>query len=158
MAKLQSMAFASSLLVAMGTSPLAHSHPCPPTKPVEANHAWMKGTYKVVPVLPKRQKDAMQRIHSGNMEEVDASTAKRMAQSALSQAAHYYVIRVGYVGGGALGSIPPGVSVNADVDVDGAAFVTSAVLSNSQHTSEFAAILDSSTALKKLVPSCMAAR
>jgi hypothetical protein len=139
-------------------SQAASRSPCAPFNSA-GNHRWIPGDYKVVPVSAQNQKQAMQRLTRGAVEEVSEAVARRMTgHAALPPAAHYYRARVGYVGSAVAGTIPVGVDLSADVDAEGVAYVTSFRLSRSREKSEAAAILTSATPLRSVVSICGAAK
>jgi hypothetical protein len=122
------------------------------------NHTWLTGDYYVVPVASERQAQLLQRLKRGKVQEVDAAAAKLMTGNApLPEVSHYYVVRVGYAGDALAGTIPPGLSMTADVDAQGVAYVSSFALSRSDKTTELAAILASPTPLLRVVSTCGAA-
>lgn len=131
---------------------------CVPFGGVSKNQRWLKGDYTVVPVAPYHQRGVMHRLIRGEVQAVNPVVANAMSADAnVPEAAHYYLARVGYVGDTAAGVIPAGMSFSVDVDTDGAAYVSSFVLSRSTKTSELGVILASPTPIKQVVSSCGAA-
>ncbi len=132
--------------------------PCPPFGGVNGSHKWIPGDHKVVPVSAKHQRAILQRLKRGAIEEVDDTVARAMAGNALPPAAHYYLARVGYIGDAAPGTFPTHVSIAADIDTEGVAYVISFVLSRSNGATEAAAVLTSPIPLKRMISSCEGAR
>jgi hypothetical protein len=153
-------ALLNSACVSRSELPLqtASDLPCVPFGGASASQKWLTGDYQVVPILAEHQPQMMQRLKRGEVEDVDATVAKTLTGNVvLPKVAHYYLIRVGYIGEAPQGTVPSGVSMGADVDTDGAAYVTTFRLGSWPARSEFAAVLTSPTHLKRLVSTCGAA-
>jgi hypothetical protein len=89
---------------------------------------------------------------------VSASFAKSATAEKIATAKKYYLVRVGWYSPAPSGTLPP-ASVRTTVDVASSrtAYVTSFLLTRSEKTSEFAAILTSPVALRRVVRVCGAA-
>lgn len=132
--------------------------PCVPFFTKVAGPTLLTGDYEVVPVSPNLQREMMQRVTRGGIQEVDVGRANSMVgMSALPKAAHYYLVRVGLVGDGPDGMVPSGVSMKAEANAYGDVYVTSFRLSHSDATFEIAAVVASPTPLKGIVSICGAA-
>lgn len=135
--------------------PTVPKGPCVSFGGVSDDHRWLTGNYKVMPVDAQYQATAISRVNRGELEEVDAAVAKAMTgRSALPLASHYYLVRVGYVGAAPVGTVNTGLSLSVDVDAEGVAYVSSFVLSHTLKRTEIAAVLSSSTRLKRVVSTC----
>lgn len=122
---------------------------------VGPGHKWLSGDYTVVPVAQEQQSQWKEALKPGQVKEVGRRAARAASGgAALPKAAHYYLIRIGYVGDW---SFAENVSMSADVDAEGVAYVTTFVLTHSHGRRELAAVLASPTPLKRVVPICMAA-
>jgi hypothetical protein len=100
----------------------------------------------------------LRQLQRGSLQKLSRKAAEAaVGAEGLPQAEYYYLIRVGYVGSAPAGTIPVGISIGTDVDVEGTAYVSSFGLSRSRTTSEFAAILASSRHLTRVISTCGAA-
>jgi hypothetical protein len=125
---------------------------------VSAIHKWQTGDYKLLPIAATRQAGTLKRLKRGAVKEVDEVSAAILTGDAnLPRAAHYYIVRVGYVVEAARQPVPASLGMGVDVNTDGVAHVTSFVLSSGTATSELAALLISPTPIKQLISTCGAA-
>lgn len=132
--------------------------PCVPFGGMSPRQKWLTGDYRVVPVATEHQAQVMEDVKRGAADEVNEVVAKTVTGNPnLPSTAHYYLVRVGYVGDAPSGTVPIGVSMSVDVDTEGVAYVSSFVLSHARGTSEIAAILASPTPIKRVQSSCGAA-
>jgi hypothetical protein len=131
---------------------------CAPWGTVSGKHEWLAGDYTVVPVDATHQKRFMRQVRRGALKEINQSVANAVTGIfALPKTAHYYLLRVRYVGDAPNGTVPDPVNMKADVDAKGIAYVTSFVLSHSSRTTEIAAVLASPTLINRVVATCGAA-
>jgi hypothetical protein len=120
---------------------------------------WVKGEYVVTPVVAASQAKMMKRLGRRAFRPVGHSFAKAVTgDSSIRSGQHYYLTKVAWFSGAPAGTVP-GTWVKTGVDVDSRhiAYLTSFLLTTSQETSEFTAILTSSVALRDVVPLCRAA-
>lgn len=118
----------------------------------------LSGHYEVVPVAPSFQTEMMQRVPRGGAQEIGAGQANSIiGMSILPEVSHYYLVRMGFVGDAADGTVPTAVSMKADANTDGVVYLTSFLLSHSNETFEIAAVVASPTPLNRVVSICGAA-
>lgn len=142
---------------AMGGSKQAESN-CVPFFTKVPGPTLLTGDYEVVPVSPIYQREMMRRVARGRIQELDVSRANSIVgMSALPKVAHYYLVRMGFVGDAPDGTVPSAVSMKAEANTDGDVYVTSFLLSHSSGTFEIAAVVASPTPLRRVVSICGAA-
>jgi hypothetical protein len=131
--------------------------PCVPPFSGLENHQWLTGDYQAVLAAPEHQAVMLQRVKRGALKKLDRAAARAVTggEYPLPEAAHYYLIRAGYVG-------PPEaaeyVRFGVDVDAEGVADVSSLALSMMTDTSEAAIILASPTPIRRFISSCGSAQ
>jgi hypothetical protein len=123
------------------------------------NEKWLKGDYVVTPVVEASQASTMKRLGGTTFRRVGLSFAKAVTRdTSIRSGQHYYLTKVAWFSGAPRGTVP-GTLIKMGVDVDShrVAYLTSFLLTKSQETSEFTAILISSVSLRGVVPICRAA-
>jgi hypothetical protein len=124
-----------------------------------ADEKWVKGHYVVTPVVETSQAAVMKRLGRRSFQSVSLSFAKSVTgEKTIPSGKHYYLTKVAWFSDAAPGTLPGNwVKMGVDVDSHHVAYVSSFLLTHSQETSEFAAILTSSVRLRGVVPLCRAA-
>lgn len=126
---------------------------------VPSRTRWLTGDFAIIPVTQHRQLKALRQLDSRSLMAVPL----RFAQTAtgdekLAKRTKYYLVRVGWYAPAPPGTVPnPSVRLTVQVDSNHTAYVTSALLTHSEQTTEFAAILASSVQVRRVVRVCWAA-
>ena len=138
---------------------LALTSACSPHPQLSQNEKWVAGEYAVTPVVKARQSELLRRLGRGAFMGVDYAFARKVTGDAtLKPGPHHYLIKVAWISDAPAGTVPGHwVKVGVDVDSRRMAYVQSFLLSRSQGSSEYAAILTSSVSLRGVIALCGAA-
>lgn len=117
---------------------------------------WVKGDYAVKPVDQRAQSAAFKRLGPRAYQPVSLAFARAITgNKSIPTGRNYYLTRVTWFSDAPRGTVPGSwVQMGVDVDSHNVAYLTSNLLTHAHGTSEFAAILVSSVALRGVVPLC----
>lgn len=120
---------------------------------------WLSGDHKVIPVVRELQSEMIRRLDDLSFIPIEVSLARSATgDTTLPRTRHYYLAKVGYIGGGRdPRGYPRGISFSVDVNSSGVAYVTSYRLTHEQGSSEIAVVLVSQSPLTAVVSLCGAA-
>jgi len=120
-----------------------------------ANHHWIPGDYRVIPVTRPIEPEFRSRIDRDILVKINRSQAASLVSNELPQVPYYYLTDAMFFGNeGQAEALPPGVQVFFTADTDKTAYVFSFRLGNAQAIAEAPVVLSSILPLKDAVRVC----